>query len=125
MRVVPGVSMSTSWLSWPWRNERASGPDTCTKSRGTRHHVIPLRLLLARRGHASRRRHRGEQRGRLVAALEVLVVRIAVGDDAGTGLHRRAAVVDDHRADGDGGVDVAGEVEVTDGPGVRPALGRL
>ena len=43
----------------------------------------------AGRGDAARRRDGGEERGRLVAALEVLQRRIGVGDDAGAGLHAR------------------------------------
>ena len=77
-------------------------------------------------GHAPGGRDRGQQGPGLVAALEVLVLGHRVGHDAGAGLHRGpAVVVDDHRADGDGGVDVAREVEVADHAGVGPALGRL
>ena len=69
------------------------------------------------------RGHRREQRLGLVVTLEVLEPGLAVGDDAGSGLDRRPTVaVHDHRADGDGGVDVAREVDVADDTGVRPSL---
>jgi hypothetical protein len=48
-----------------------------------------------------------------------------VGDDAGTGLHVRGAVLEDDGPDGDAGVEVAGEVDVADGARVGPAAGRL
>ena len=70
--------------------------------------------------------HGRQEGGRLVAAFEVLVGGVAVGDDAGAGLDGGGAVGrHQHGADGDGGVEVAGEVEVADHAGVRAPLGRL
>ena len=75
---------------------------------------------------APRRRHRRQQGGRLVVALHVLFDRVAVGHDPGPGLHRGTAVGGHHhRADGDGGVEVAREVDVPDHAAVDAALGRL
>ena len=56
----------------------------------------------------------------------MLGLRVGVGNDAGTRLHRCAAVRrDEHRADGDGGIEVAGEVEVADHARIRSASRRL
>ena len=85
----------------------------------------PAGLGVVALAHAAGRRDGGEQGGGLVAALQVLVVGIGVGDDAGAGLHAGDAVVDEHRADGDRRVEVAAPVDVADDPGVRPALDRL
>ena len=72
------------------------------------------------RGHPAGRGHRGQQRLGLVATLELLVLGHGVGDHPGAGLHRRPAVGRaDHGADGDGGVDVATEVDVADDPARR------
>src|SRR5688572_32295229 len=69
---------------------------------------------------------RGEDRPGLVVAFEVFVGGVGVGHDAGSGRHGCATgAVDHHRADGDGGVEVAGEVDVTHDPGVGAALHRL
>ena len=70
-------------------------------------------------------RGRGEQRPRLVVALQVLELGVAVGHDPGAGLHARPVAPPHHRADRDRGVEVAGEVEVADDARVRAALHRL
>ena len=61
----------------------------------------------------------------LFLRLSVLLRGHRVGDDAGAGLHVGHAVLDDHRADADAGVEVAAVAEVADGAGVGAAAHRL
>ena len=57
--------------------------------------------------------------------LEVLLLGHGVGDEPRTGLKRGHPLVDEQRADGDAGVEVAGVVEVPHCAGVSAATGRL
>ena len=67
----------------------------------------------ARRAHPARRRHRHQECAGLVRALLVLALGVAVGHDPRAGLHAGPAVGRHHHgADGDGGVEVAREVDV-------------
>src|SRR5690606_15753970 len=69
--------------------------------------------------------HGGEHGPGLVARLLLLGGRVGVGDDPRPGLHVGVPVLEHGRADGDAGVEVAGEVHVPDRPGVAPAAGGL
>src|SRR5205823_13098809 len=67
-----------------------------------------------------------QERSRLVAALEILVGGVAVRHDPGAGLDGGCAVGgDQHGANGDGRVEVPGEVEVADHARVGASLGGL
>src|SRR5205085_11848267 len=122
---------STCCDSWPWRNFMASGPATRTKSRGSS--TTPrVSCRSGTGGHLSRGPHAagggdgGQQGGRLVVAIVVLGRGVAVGHDARPRLHRRPPVgPHENRPDGDGGVEVAGEVKVADDAGVGAPLGGL
>ena len=66
-----------------------------------------------------------EQALGLVQRLLVLGAGDAVVDDAAAGLDVGGLALEDQGPQGDAGVHVAGEVDVADGAGVGPALGRL
>src|SRR5512144_2324589 len=59
-----------------------------------------------------------------ISRLFVLRGRIRVGDDPRACLHVRAAVLDEHRANGDAEIQITGEIEVPDCSGVdaTPAI---
>ena len=63
-----------------------------------------------------------EQRFRLVHAFLLLGARIAVGDNAGAGLHIHFSVFDQSRAQHDAGIHVAGGGEIADAAGIDAAL---
>src|SRR5215212_3171713 len=74
------------------------------------------------RGHSARSWDGSQEGGGLVAALEVLVVRDRIGNDAGARLERGAVGSDEHRANRDRGVEVAAEVDIADDSRVRTTL---
>src|SRR6185437_3531325 len=63
--------------------------------------------------------------GGLVAALFLFALSDGVGDDAGAGLNVATFAVHEERADGDAGVEIAGEVGVDNRAAVDAAAGRL
>src|ERR1700737_4276082 len=67
---------------------------------------------------SARRGERLQQRGRFIAGLEEFFLRDRVGNDAGGGLTRRVAILYHHGSNRDAGVEIAGEAQVTDRPGV-------
>src|ERR1019366_9411685 len=82
--------------------------------------------LLAIGGQWASPRYCGEHSSRFGGALLVLGFGVAVGDDPSPGLDRGLSISSrDECPNGDRGVEVAREVDVTDDPGVRTAFGGL
>ena len=108
------------------RRVRAVDDDETTTDRSTSTgpSIVTPAASRERRQVACRGR-RGEQRPAPCCGTRGPRARVGVGDDPGAGLHARPAAAPHHRADRDRGVEVAGEVEVADDPGVRAALHRL
>src|ERR1700675_2626240 len=67
----------------------------------------------------------GQERARLVHGLLILAFGGGIGDDAASGLHVRDAILDDHGAQRDAGVQITSEIHVQHAPGIDTAAGAL